>query len=117
MKHIQFDDTIIGEPSLSFSVDKDNFVNLWIGTFNSLMKYAKPNKDGYWDELSLHYQMHDGFYEEPNWKVPSTESYLNCIADIVVPGSDMQTMQTKENIIRLFEYALTEKLIVAIDYN
>lgn len=117
MKCIQFDDTILGEASLSFKVNRNNFVHLWIGTFDSLMRYAKPKDDGYWDELSLHYHMHNEFYEKPNWQVPSIGVYLNCLVNIDVKKSDTEVIKIKEQLIELFEYALIENLSVIINYD
>ncbi|WP_124636403.1 hypothetical protein [Taibaiella sp. KBW10] len=118
MKNIQFDNTILGEPEIKFTVDKENFINLWIGSFDELMELGKPMANGKWDNFLLHYHMNDGFYNEPNWVIPSIQDYLNSITNIPIPDNtdNSEVKMVKDKLIDLFTSALMSNSEIKISY-
>jgi hypothetical protein len=117
MNNITYDDSINGEPELLFRVNEENFVRLWSGTFNNLMNLGKPQQDGKWDDLLLHFHMVDGFYDEANWQVPSVKDYRNYISNIEVPADNGDAIIAKKVLLSLFDYALSSNLSITISYS
>lgn len=113
---MEYSKTIDGEPEITLTIrDTNDYIKIWIGYFDALMQYGTP-QEGVWDGFLRHYHLHDGFYDAPNWVIPSLSSYLKSIENIEVPANEFETIEIKQKMIALFNRALDKKLDVIINY-
>jgi len=57
-------------------------LDLWIGSFDSIVSLVKPNQKGNWEGISLYYHTETGWYEDDLWKCEVPELFINQLESI-----------------------------------
>ncbi|MBO9703486.1 MAG: hypothetical protein J7604_24980 [Sporocytophaga sp.] len=85
-----------GEPEIDFILKDSSggifvVLKLWIRFFDSIMNLIKPNDNGLWEGLLIHYHLHTGWYDMPEWLCDNTYLFYNQLKGIdIVSLSDTE---------------------------
>ena len=111
-----------GEPELII-IQKNNAgilkttINLWIGFFDEVMNFVKPNSNGHWQGIALYYHTEEDWCSQSPWKHEDKILFIQQLEFIKINQLCIESQTILMHILDIFKDSISANDEIYFEYD